>query len=118
MDGDRNETIGWHVGDRSVKTFRKFFNKFKHLKGIFYTDHWDAYAKVIPGEQHVVGKKYTIGIEQNNSNIRHFLARMTRKTKVVSKSAEMVLATLHICWYINENNGFQEYQEKFLSIFR
>ena len=57
----------------------------------------------------VTGKQHTIGIEQNNSNIRHFLGRFTRRTKVVSKSATMVLATLKICWYINENNGFDEY---------
>ena len=85
------------------------------MKVVFYADHWDVYAKIIPKEQHVAGKKYAIGIEQNNSNIRHFLARMTRRTKVGLKSAEMVLATLNICWHINENDGFQE---KFLSILR
>jgi IS1 family transposase len=72
---------------------------------------------VIPAKQHIIGKQHTIGIEQNNSNIRHFLGRMTRRTKVVSKSVEMVMATLKICWYINENGGFEEYQSKFISIF-
>ena len=71
----------------------------------------------IPCEKHVIGKQHTIGIEQNNSNIRHFLGRMTRRTKVVSKSETMVMATLKICWYDNEYNGFEEYQDKSLSIF-
>ena len=33
---------------------------------------------VIPEKQHVAGKKYTLGIEQNNSNIRHFLPKEQR----------------------------------------
>jgi len=96
-----NRTIGWCVGDRSTKTFRDFYQKFEHLDAKFYSDDWESYEKVIPSEKLSTGKKYTVGIEQNNSNIRHFLGRFTRRTKVVSKSAEMVLATLKICWYVN-----------------
>jgi hypothetical protein len=42
---------------------------------------------------------------------------MARRTKVVSKSAEMIMAALKICWYVNECDGFEEYQNKFKSIF-
>jgi len=84
---------------------------------MLYADNWESYTEVIPDEKLTTGKQYTIGIEQNNSNIRHFLGRFTGRTKVVSKSAIMVLATLKICWYINENNGFDEYLNIFLSIF-
>ena len=87
------------------------------MNATFYTDDWVSYTKVIPAGKHVIGKKHTIGIEQNNSNVRHFLGRMTRRTKVVSKSAEMVMATLKICWYVNEYGGFERYQSKFISIF-
>jgi insertion element IS1 protein InsB len=84
---------------------------------MFYTDNWESYIEIIPEHKLTTGKKHTVGIEQNNSNIRHFLGRFTRRTKVVSKSAIMVLATLKICWHINENNGFDEYLNVFLSIF-
>ena len=84
---------------------------------MFYADDWEVYKEVIPKEKLTTGKEYTIGIEQNNSNIRHFLGRFTRRTKVVSKSPEMVLATLKTCWHINENNGFEELLNIFLSIF-
>jgi insertion element IS1 protein InsB len=117
VERNSNRTLGWRVGNRSTATFRKFYRKFEHLDAVFYTDNWESYAKVIPAERHIVGKKYTVGIEQNNSNIRHFLGRFTRRTKVVSKSAIMVLATLKICWYINENNGFDYFQNIFLSIY-
>ena len=65
-----------------------------------------------PAKSMLLEKQHTIGIEQNNSNIRQFLGRMTRRTKVVSKSETMVMATLKICWYVNEYNGFEEYQDK------
>jgi insertion element IS1 protein InsB len=84
---------------------------------MFYSDDWESYVEVIPKGRLKTGKKHTVGIEQSNSNIRHFLGRFTRRTKVVSKSAEMVLATLKICWYVNENNGFDEYLNIFSSIF-
>jgi len=88
------------------------------LKGaIFYTDDWGAYRKVLPKGRHKIGKRHTISIEQNNSNVRHYLARMARRTKVVSKSAEMVNLSLRLCWYLNEMNGFEKYQTDFLSIF-
>ena len=117
MERCNNRTIGWHVGDRSTKTFIKFYQKFEHLDAKFYSDDYEAYKEVIPKEKLTTDKKHTIGIEQNNSNIRHFLGRFTRRTKVVSKSSEMVLATLKICWYINENDGFNKYLDIFLSIF-
>ena len=94
MERIGNRTIGWCVWDRSTKTFKDFYQKFEHLDAKFYSDYWESYAKVIPVEKLSTGKQYTIGIEQSNSNIRHFLGRFTRRKKVVSKSAEMVLATL------------------------
>jgi len=107
-----NRTIGWHLGDRSNETFRDFYKRFEHLEAIYYTDNYGAYSEVIPAARHKIGKKYTIGIEQNNSNVRHYLGRMARRTKVVSRSVEMLLASLKLCWYINENGGFEEYIKK------
>ena len=83
----------------------------------YYTDDWDVYRKVIPNEKLTQGKKYTIGIEQNNSNVRHYLGRMTRRTKVVSKSIEMINISLLIIYHLNEYNGYEYFQNAFLSIF-
>ncbi|CEG11585.1 hypothetical protein MSIBF_A1530016 [groundwater metagenome] len=78
----------------------------KHLDAVFYVDYWDPYKQIFPKNKLVIGKKHTTLIESNNSNIQHFLARMTRRTKVVSRSVEMVDLTLRPCWNINENNMF------------
>lgn len=83
----------------------------------YFTDNWEVYNEVIPAEKLTQGKKYTIGIEQNNSNVRHYLGRMTRKTKVVTKSIEMLNISLLIACNFNEYDGYRIYQKIFLSIF-
>src|ERR1700691_2461286 len=42
-----------------------------------------GYHRLIPESQLFTGKDLTVPIEQDNSNIRHFLARFRRRTKVV-----------------------------------
>jgi len=49
--------------------------------------------------------------------VRHYLSRMTRKTKVITKSIEMLNITLLIACNLNEYNGHEFYQNIFLSIF-
>jgi len=83
----------------------------------YYADDWDVYRKVIPSEELTQSKKHTIGIEQNNSNVRHYLCRMTRKTKVVTKSIDMFNISLLIACNFNEYHGYKFYQKLFLSIF-
>jgi insertion element IS1 protein InsB len=62
----------------------------------FVTDDWEGYHRLIPESQLFTGKDLTVPIEQDNSNIRHFLARFRRRTKVVSKAVEMVDLSLRI----------------------
>jgi insertion element IS1 protein InsB len=78
----------------------------------------DAFAKILPPERHVIEKKHTITIEQDNSNTRHHLARFTRRTKVVSKKAFMVEDSIKLWVALSTPAIFQDYQEVFLSIFR
>jgi len=49
------------------------------------------------------GKDLTFSIEQDNSNIRHFLARFRRRTKVVSKSEEMEDLSLRLYHHLHDN---------------
>ena len=89
--------MAWVLGGRDSGTFRRLYDKVRHLKGcIFYTDRWEAFAEVLPPGRHVVGKKHTVTVERDNSNTRHHLGRFTRRTKVVSRLAHMVDVTLRI----------------------
>jgi insertion element IS1 protein InsB len=94
VDRRTGRTIAWVLGRRDAATVQRLYDKVKHVTdGIFYTDNWDAFAQVLPKEQHIIGKAHTQAIERDNSNTRHHLARMTRRTKVVSKSTDMIPAS-------------------------
>jgi insertion element IS1 protein InsB len=71
---------------------------------------------VIPPGQHVVGKSGTQLLESDNANTRHRVARFTRRTKVVSKSAKMVDLTMRLWAYFEQEHNFAEDQKMFLCI--
>jgi insertion element IS1 protein InsB len=106
------------LGHRDAATFQRLYDKVKHLKDcLFYTDDWDAFATVLPPERHIIGKAHTVMIERDNSNTRHHLGRMTRRTKVVSKKVEMVDASIKLWLTLTTPDVFRDYQQTFLSIF-
>jgi insertion element IS1 protein InsB len=118
VDRRTGRTIAWVLGGRDATTFQRLYDKLKHLtECIFYTDDWDAFAKVLPKERHIIGKAHTHAIERDNSNTRHHLARMTRRTKVVSKSTDMLHASLKLWCALSIPAIFEAYQALFLSIF-
>jgi insertion element IS1 protein InsB len=46
--------VAWVLGGRDSATFRRLYDKVKHLKNCtFYTDNWDAFAEVLPPERHI-----------------------------------------------------------------
>ncbi|MEM6602508.1 MAG: IS1 family transposase [Pseudomonadota bacterium] len=115
--GVTRRTLGWVLGDRSKETCRKLIDKIG-LKGrVFATDDYEAYHQIIPEDQLFTGKDLTFPIEQDNSDVRHHLARMTRKTKVVSKSKEMVDISLKLCAFFRNAENVKEFSQKFLPIF-
>ena len=54
------------------------------------TDYWKPYENFIPEEKHVQSKAETFTVEGYNSLLRHFLARLRRKSKCYSKSFQML----------------------------
>ena len=112
-----NKSIAWVVGGRNKKTLQSLYEKLSHLKATYYTDGWKTFAKVIPFDRHVVGKKHTCRIESNNANTRHQLGRMIHRLKVVSKSITMIHLTLKLWHYYSIDNNFIGLRDHFLSIF-
>ena len=110
--------MAWVLGGRDSATFQRLYDKVKHLKDcIFYIDDWDAFARVLPPERHIVGKAHTIDIEHDNSNTRHHLGRFTRRTKVVSQLELMVDITLRIWHAVTTTSLFSSLQKIMLSIY-
>jgi insertion element IS1 protein InsB len=96
-------TVAWVIGRRDDATCQKLLDKIGLEGKTFVTDDWDGYPRLIPEEQLFTGKDLTVFIEQDNSNIRHFLARFRRRTKVVSKSEEMVDLSLRLYHHLHDN---------------
>ena len=118
MDRRTGRTLAWVLGGRDAATFQRLYDKIKHLTHcLFYTDNWDAFAEVLPKDRHIIGKAYTHTIERDNANTRHHLARMTRRTKVVSHSKDMIDASLKLWCALTVPAIFEYYQALFLSIF-
>jgi len=104
--------VAWVLGGRDTATFRRLYDKVKHLKNCtFYTDEWDAFAEVLPPERHVIGKAHTINVEHDNSNTRHHLGRFTRRTKVVSQEQNMIDLTLRIWHAVTTTDLFGSLQK-------
>jgi len=119
VDCGTRRVVAWVLGDCDTATFKKLYDKVKHLTNcIFYTDDWDAFAKVLPKERHIIGKKHTTAIEQDNSNTRHHLRRFTRRTKVVSKCDTMVDTSIKLWTNLTTPEVFTKIQTTALSIYK
>lgn len=97
--------IGLIVGDRSEQTATRLWRQLTaRLKAqgnetMFYADHYNVYPTIVPPEQLIQSKKETFTIEGQNSLMRHFLARLHRKTFCYSKSIEMLQYSLNLFLY-------------------
>ncbi|MBF0561915.1 MAG: IS1 family transposase [Alphaproteobacteria bacterium] len=96
-------TVAWVPGGRDDATCQKLLDKIGIKGKTFITDDWEGYHRLIPEDQLFTGKDLTFPIEQDNSNVRHFLARFRRRTKVVSKVKEMVDLSLRLYHHLHDN---------------
>lgn len=114
VDRDSGRTVAWVTGGRDIATVKRLYAKLAHCRqAVFYTDHWEAFAAVLPADRHIIGKAHTVAIERNNSNTRHYLGRFTRKTKIVSRSETMVNITLKLWWHLAECDNFHRLAAQF-----
>lgn len=89
--------IAWTIGDRSSLTFQLLWVVVKCWQSEWYvTDGYAVYPKFIDGSQHVVSKTYMTRVEGENTRLRHYLARLHRKTLCYSKSIEMIKCSVRL----------------------
>ena len=82
------------------------------------TDDWEGFHRCIPEGQLFTGKDLTVHIEQDNSNTRHYLARFHRRSKVTSRSREMVDLSLRLLENLSDSRIYKGFQQSFLCIFK
>jgi len=109
--------VAWVLGRRDDATCRKLIDKVGVKGKTFVTDDWEGYHRVIPEAQLFTGKDLTFPIEQDNSNVRHCLARFRRRTKVVSKCRTMVDLSLRLLHHLQHPATFASYAKQLAATF-
>lgn len=87
----------WVVGDRSAETFKRLWSVVKCWQSFWYvTDGYPVYPKFIEDASHLISKTYMTRVEGENTRLRHYLARLHRKTLCYSKSVEMLESSIRL----------------------
>ena len=91
IDRVTKRLCGWALGDRRTQTAQNLFAQLPRGAHLTYcTDYWAPYAEVFRDHNHLQGKARTFTIESGNARLRHYLARLHRKTHCYSKSRAML----------------------------
>ena len=89
--------LKWIVGNRSLSTFRLLWLMLRGWCCFSYTtDDYPVYPCVIEDDDHLVGKTAMTRVEGENSRLRHYLARLHRKTFCDSKSTKRLKASIRL----------------------
>ena len=102
--------IDRECGDRDRATLDRLLERLERWGvrlgvRLFCTDDWAPYDAALPAGRHYIGKDQTQRSESNNARQRHWFARFRRRTCVVSRSIEMVEATMALFAYYHCNGG-------------
>ena len=88
---------GWVLGDHSAETFQPLWKIVEQWQCYFYvTDGWKVYPGFIPDGDQIVCKTYMTRVEGENTRLRHYLARLKRKTLCYSKSEVMLKHSIRL----------------------
>ncbi len=86
LDKDYSNILEYVIGDRSAETFKQLWSKVKEWNCYFWiTDGYKVYPKFIPDGEQIVSQTSMTRIEGENSRLRHYLARLHRKTFCYSR---------------------------------
>jgi insertion element IS1 protein InsB len=117
FDPVARRTLAWEPGGRDDATCRRLLDRVGLEGHVFVTDDWEGFRRLIPGEQLFTGKDLTFPIEQDNSEVRHHLARSRRRSKVTSRARHMVDGALKLLCHLRRPENFLPLRDNFLSIF-
>lgn len=93
----REGVLAWVLGDHSAETFQPLWEIVCCWQCYFYvTDGWKVYPSFIDSGDHIVRKTYMTRVEGENTRLRHYLARLHRKTLCYSKSVDMLKHSIRL----------------------
>jgi insertion element IS1 protein InsB len=69
------------------------------------TDGYKVYPKFLPNKDQIISKTSMTRVEGENSRLRHYLAKLHRKTFCYSKSETMLFLSIKLLiYYLKEKN--------------
>ena len=84
------QIVAYCFGKRTDDSFLKLLKLLKPFAvKLYFSDNWQSYAKYIPEEYHVIGKRNTQKIERKFLTFRTRIKRLARKSICFSKSIMM-----------------------------
>lgn len=90
IDSATGRVLAFAFGRRTDEVCRSLLEKLAVFNVVrYFTDDWGSYSKLIPPDQHVIGKRHTQRIENKNLLFRTRIKRLARKTLCFSKSETM-----------------------------
>ena len=100
MNSRQAGILKWILGDRSQNTFCHLWSVIRGWCCFLYiTDGWKVYPCFIDDCDHLVSKTAMTRVEGENSRLRHYLARLRRKTFCYSKSIDMLEVSIRLLTY-------------------
>ena len=109
--------LGWELGHHGDASAKKLISRIDTGTCSFVTDEWAGFFRLLPEDRHFYGKDLTFPIEGTNSDIRHSLARFHRRSKVTSRSSEMVEASLLLFHHLQSRETLDSLLKPMLSFF-
>jgi insertion element IS1 protein InsB len=89
--------LAWTIGDHSAATFESVWVVVSLWQCYFYiTDGYKVYPEYIPDGDQIVSKTYMTRVEGENTRLRHYLARLSRKTLCYSKCVNMLKHSIRL----------------------
>lgn len=89
--------LAWVIGDHSAETFKPLWQAIAWWNCYFWvSDGNPVYPMFIPERDQIVSKTYMTRVEGENTRLRHYLARLHRKTLCYSKSIDMLKHSIRL----------------------
>ena len=97
-------------GRRGDACCQKLIQRIDDSTCLFITDEWPGFFRLLPEERPLI-------LLSLLSELRHQLARFTRKTKASSRSLLMVHLSLKLAHHLQDSQTLTQYMTPILSIF-
>ncbi|BAI93252.1 hypothetical protein N39L_52460 [Limnospira platensis NIES-39] len=83
---------------------------------LYITDGYKVYPCLIEDCNHLVSKTAMTRVEGENCRLRHYLARLHRKTLCYSKSTEMLYKSIRLLIYYLKHGQLPPFSSSFLTV--